>query len=175
MELNIWSKTILRSYRNLARVVKSIDKTFMNICMSSRCSSWYDSVINSTLSITDKLLTLSERKILLINTKVIIDEVLSNMDKDLAKILILRYIKRYTNEKIASIYNVCIRTISRKCTKAIENFTSQLKKRGYTPHRIEVLYGKERWLMDIYRQTLNEEINLDARYETCKNLKLIKI
>lgn len=175
MELNIWSKTLLKSYRNLARVVKSIDKTFMGICMSSRCSSWYDSVINSTLAVTDKLLTLSERKILLINTKVMIDEVLSNIDKDLAKILILRYIKRYSNEKIASIFKVCGKSISRRCRKGLELFALELKKRGYNSHRIEVLYGKERWLMDIYRQNLNEELKLDERRVVCKNLKLIKI
>lgn len=175
MELNIWSKSILKAYRNLSRVVKSIDKTFMNICISSRCSSWYDSVINSTLAVTDKLLTLSERKILLINTKVIIDEVLSNMDKDLAKLLILRYIKHYNNEKIASMYRVCVKTITRKFDKAIDNFAVQLKKRGYNSHRIKVLYEKERWLMDIYRQTMNEEIKLDERFGACSKLKLIEI
>jgi len=175
MELNIWSKSILKAYRNLSRVVKSIDKSFMNICMSSRCSSWYDSVINSTLAVTDRLLTLSERKILLINTKVIIDEVLSNMDKDLAKLLILRYIKRYTNDKIASINKVCVKTIIRRLDRAVENFAINLRKRGYTSHRIEVLYGKERWLMDIYKQTLNDEIKLYERFGVCSKLKLIEI
>lgn len=176
MELNIWSRTILESYHHMERVVKSIDKTFMNICLSSRCSSWYDSVINSTLSIADKLTCLSERKILLINTKVLMDKVLSTMDKNLSKILILRFVKKYTNEDISKMYNVCTRTITRKCQKGLEEFTRHILVNGYTSHRIQILYGKERWLMDLYRANINEEIALSNRKEKgYKKLKLVKV
>ena len=176
MELNIWSKTLLKSYRNLERVVKSIDKSFMNICLSSRCSSWYDSVINSTMSITERLLVLSERKILLINTKVMINEILQSMDKNLAKILILKYIKKYNNDKLSKMLNVSIRTINRRIVKAIDSFTLKLNRRGYTDERVKVLYGKELWLMDMYRRTLHDEMSLDARYEKIyKTFKLIEI
>ncbi len=156
MEFDLWSKTLLRSYGMLEKITGAIDRTFNKIAYTSRSSSTSDTLLSSTYQISEKLLTLIDRKRLLINTKILVDEILSSIDENSAKVLVLKYINNLTNDDMTKILNLSIRTILRRTNKAVEEFGYEIKCRGYTEEKLNNMYMNEKWVMDILKSVQEE-------------------
>ena len=88
----VWSKTILTVYRYLERVSNAIDKIVRRSGLSSGNIYGQNYLRNNVLSISQKMIDLSERKVTLINLKVLTDEIFTKMKKEDACLLIERYI-----------------------------------------------------------------------------------
>ena len=71
MNTNIWAKTILSSYRYLERIAGAIDKMVESSGINSRDMSGVAFSNNNILSLAEKMIDLSERKVKLINLKVL--------------------------------------------------------------------------------------------------------
>ena len=156
MEFDLWSKTLLKSYGMLEKISGALDRTFNKIAFTSRNTCTNDTLLSSTYQISDKLLSLLDRKANLINTKVLIDEVLDVMDEQNSKILILKYMNNLTNDEITRVMNISIRTVLRRSIKAIEEFSAELVSRGYNDAIFKSMYKDETWIFDIYRDVKSE-------------------
>ena len=148
MQQENWVKTLLSVYERIDKVVYGIDKTFNKICFGS--FSYNSAGYRSTYEVSNKLIDLSERKILLINTKLLIKKFLSSLGKKSRELLILRYIKRLKNEDIASLKKCSIRTISRKITECVTKCANYLSFLGYDNNRLRKMYSGEQWILDNY-------------------------
>ena len=71
-EQKIWTKTLLNCYSYLETICGAIDKTVINYGIGSYGS-------NQIISVANKILSLISRKKFLINTKLIVDNVLNNI------------------------------------------------------------------------------------------------
>ena len=165
MNLKSWTKTILTVYRHLPKITKSIDKIFEARAIGGSVMSSNAMAYNDVYNLTNNLINLTERKKSLINLKLLADKVLTSIDRDLAKLLILRYIDGYGYDKLAEHFGVCERTIYRKMNRALDVSVYALLRNGYDENKIENMIEKENWLFEVCRETAKEDfITLDTTY-----------
>ena len=168
MDLIIFSKTLLNVYNYLETITKAIEKlvnaSVVNTCY--RCG-----YRNSTIEQSNKLIDILDKKQKLINLKVICENALLELDDEDKKILCLYYFDNLKAEKIASLFDICSRTVFRKKQKAIQNFSFRLLANGYDLDYFKKRYGDEKWLSDLYCYTRESEIKEQREIEICGNAK----
>lgn len=157
MKKNLWAKTILSVYNYLDRVSEAIDK----LVKENACNSFYftgtNQSKNGVMQVSDRIIALSERKVKLINLRVLADKALIECDKGCAQILIERYMDSDTAEEIAKRHNLNIRTYFRHLVSAEEQFCSIMAKNGFNSEKLEKYLGEERWIMEVYEKYLAQE------------------
>lgn len=162
MKENCWTKTLLGTYRYLENITGAIDKMVMKTALNSYHFCRGES--NNVYNISNKIIDLADRKITLINLKVIIDKVLMEIPESDAKLLIERYVENVKCRVMAESSKVSIRTLFRKLTCAENNFTKKLVANGYTDARLNELLKKEKWILNFYDQVANKgEENLNMQ------------
>ena len=103
MNSNLWAKTCLTVYRYLERISEAIDGLVNRQALNSYYSNYTN---NSVMDIADKIIELGERKVKLINIKVLIDDILAHMDTLSAQLLIEKYIFNNKRDEIAKRHNL---------------------------------------------------------------------
>ena len=155
MKNNIWAKTTLSCYRYLEKICDAID----GLVETSAMNSFYvstNSSQNSIAKVADKIIELSQRKITLINLKVIIENALSNCGELQTNILTEKYIEKNKAQDIAQRYGLSMRTYFRRLDDAESAFASQMTKSGFNPKFIQEL-KRERWIMRLYDSYTGEK------------------
>lgn len=161
-----WTKTILSVYRYLEKVTNAIDKIVDKRAENS--SGYYGDYynFNSVYKICDSILELTERKIKLINLKLICEQALESLDPFLARILISTYFDNRKSRETAELMNISMRTFFRKIKIALHSFSSSLKKLGYNDDAFNEMLKGENWIINL-KQKLNktdEIFLLDKKY-----------
>lgn len=144
-----WAKTILMVYRLLEKVADGIDKIVIK--RAENAGIYYGDLygFNNIYKISESILNLTERKICLINLKLICEKALENSDKELSRILISNYIDNNKAHETASILNLSMRSYFRKHNKALLNFSNALKRLGYNEEYFENMLKDEVWIKNI--------------------------
>lgn len=155
----IWSKTLLSSYSYLERLCNSIDSLIEKTAVNSYYSFGNLSGDNSIMGISNKIITLSNRKIDYINLKLLIEKNLNNVPNLHKKILVLKFIKNLQNEKIGELLNISKRNFYRKLNEALLSFANQLSVLGYCSEKLNEIYLKDYFIKSIY--TLVSSKNYD--------------
>ena len=148
MEKNGWARTILSVYVYLERVTGAIDKVVKARAENSFHFTSSSFAYNDIISISDHILNLTERKVNLINLKIICESVLEKIDLFQAKLLISAFIDKRKSHETAQLLHISPRSYFRKLTQALNAFTAQLDLMGYTDEVLKMLYGKEQWIME---------------------------
>lgn len=138
-----WSKALLNCYSHLEQICDAIDKTVLNYGIGSFNS-------NQTMIVADKILSLISRKKFLINTKVLVDNVLNNISVTSAKILIVRYIDKVKTETASKVLGMSNRNFFRRLNLAVKEFSAELVKQGYNTEKLNNIFKKETWIVEIY-------------------------
>ncbi len=158
MKQILWSKTILTAYKYFERIVAAIDKLVIKEAMGSISSDSLIYSLKSAEAITNKILDYTEKKVALINAKILIEKALFSMRRDQALILVKKYINgKKTNEIIAEM-GCARRSYYRKLESATKTFACALKRMGYSEERLDEMLSDQKWLMKIYGQFELEEI-----------------
>jgi len=122
---------------------------------------------NNVLSITQKLIDLSERKITLINLKILTEETFADIEESDAQLLIQKYVDGKKFREIAEESDVSIRTIFRRLENAEKSFYCSLKKKGYDSEKLENFLEHEEWIKNAYHSfeiSKQEEFLLSNSY-----------
>ncbi len=169
MKFDLWSKTLLKSYGMLDKAIGSIDRAFDKIINSSYCASSYDTLFNNTKMIADKLLSLIEKKKVLVRTQKLVDDILAQIDKYYAKLLVLKYINNISNEQLSHLLNISIRTILRHSQVAINEFSKAIEMRGLKQIDFFEAFLEQKWIFEIYKRTEKEDVTFAERTEKFYN------
>lgn len=161
MKENCWSKTLLGVYNYLETIAGAIDKITLKTALNSFHFSKINYEKNNVLSISNRLIDLSERKVTLINLKIIIENALMSMKKNDALILIARYVNREKIGQIAEKQNVSNRTIFRKISIAEEKFYNAVVKQGFDGLRLKNMLKDEHWIINYYNDLASKKIGED--------------
>lgn len=155
MKSNLWTKTILSVYKYLERIAGAIDKLVDRQALNS----YYMDITkdNSVMAVANRIIELSERKVKLINIKVLTEKTLESMDKTLAQILIEKYIDNDSGEEIANRHNFAQRTYYRRQNQAEESFASILSKEGFDDKKLNEYLKGEGWIIEVYNRFENKE------------------
>jgi len=86
-------KTIFSVYRFLDKISDSIDKIVETRALNACHMELSNSAFNDVSVVTDDILELTQRKITLINLKVLTTSMIKSLDNDYARLIILKYIE----------------------------------------------------------------------------------
>lgn len=146
--MKTWSKTILSIYKYLEPLSNSIDDLVLKKSINS--AFYGNGRYNSCYDCANKIMKLMDRKVSLINIKVMVDRVLENMPLKYRQLLILAYIDNVKSEHIAEIMHISLRTFFRKKNDALISFSKNLVTLGFTGEKLRTMFGGEHWLTNLY-------------------------
>lgn len=146
----IWTKTILTVYRYLERVSQAIDKIVVKSGLSSGNVYGQNYLYNNVLSISQKIIDLSERKVTLINLKVLTEGIFKKLKAEDVAILVEKYVDGRKYKDIAERNNISLRTVYRRLDSAEEFFARILLARGFTPEKLSVMLENEKWILSAF-------------------------
>ena len=165
--MKTWSKTILSVYKYLEALSNSIDELVMKKSINS--SFYNNGRFNSCYDCANKIMMLTERKINLINIKVMVDDVLNKMTVNQRQLLVLCYVDNVRSEDIAKFFNISLRTYFRKKNEALNSFAKNLLSLGFTKSKLEEMFCCENWLNNLYNK--NQELEDSREYSIEKDNK----
>ena len=158
---HFWTKTILSVYRYLERICDAIDKICVTSALSSTDILGQNYFFNNVYAISQKLIDLGQRKITLINLKLLTEDVLSKMKEDQANLLIEKYIDARKTKDIAIKNNLSLRSAFRKLTLAEESFDRKLNVMGYDDKKISNMLKDETWINNVYERLCQDDKEID--------------
>lgn len=166
MEQKIWAKTLLSSYNCLEKISSAIDSLVVSQGVSSARNHL------STIENAEKIINLIQRKKLLINLKVLIEQTIAELSTSSAKILVLKFFDRVKSEVCLEVLAMPRRTFFRRVDGAIAEFASKLKQHGYDSDMLKNMLKNERWIVSMhtaFSKTITAKTQTKA---TQKKLKL---
>lgn len=153
MNKKIWSKTLLYAYHCFEKIIVEIDKNVLSCAINSSKIIGEEGTNRAFNHITK----LTNRKLLLINLRVLIDEALSKMDKLDGDILRHKYIEDFSSDVSAKLLGVSQRTIFRRMDEALCEFSYYINLlKGSLD--FDFVCKKETWLKEIYNRLMNKEV-----------------
>ena len=165
-----WARTILTVYRYLERIAGAIDKIIMQRARGSSNIVGQNYFYNNTLTISERLIDLSERKVTLINLKVLVEDALAEMDEKDAQTLIEKYVDGLKNKDLAESLGVGLRTIFRRIEKAELAFKGKIVSKGYNDIKLKNMLKDELWINNAYNAIANKGDEFDMA-----NINLAKV
>jgi len=150
--MKTWSKTILSIYKYLETLSNSIDDLVLKKSINS--AFYNNGRFNNCYDCANKIMQLTDRKINLINIKVMVDNTLSRMPLKYRQVLALAFIDNIKSEKIAELMGISLRTFFRRKNDAISSFAKNLSLQGYTSQKLESMFYGEHWIKNLYDKNL---------------------
>lgn len=164
MELKVWSKTLLNIYGCLEKLTNAIDKLVFEFGMNSARNYGFSCTFNDA----QKIIELTDRKVKLINIKVLINKVLSSMDETSCKILTLKFIDKMSIDTIIKVLNLKRRTFYRKINNALASFANLLMVNGFNKENLFDFVQGETWIVDVYEEMLKKELSLQSEEDVSR-------
>ena len=153
MNLKVWARTLMTIQKYLERICNSIDACIEKKATASMYVNTKNFFQNDSLSVSNWMIEMGERKVNLINLNVICLNALKSIDKTHAKILALKYFDRMQSADISSLLGISERTYFRKLNAAYESLESWLLKNGYDAEYFVTKLQNEGWITEVYYET----------------------
>jgi hypothetical protein len=171
----VWTKTLLSSYRYLDRVSKAIDKIVMTRALNSFHTSGSNMAFNSVANVSDDILKLTDRKVNLINLKIILDNAIEKTQNKFSTLLISTFIEGRTCFESVKILNISLRTFFRRQNEAIDSFINVLSSQGYDSKVFGQMLKDENWILDIKQRYEKNPVQIEEFNNKIENkIKLNK-
>lgn len=170
--MKAWSKTILSVYKYLEALSNSIDDLVLKKSINS--AFYNNGRYNTCYDCANKIMQLTERKINLINIKVLVDDTLKLMSVGQRQLLALCYMDNAKSEEIAEMMNVSIRTFFRKKNEALNSFAKNLLLKGFTREKLEEMFCGEGWLNSLYFRNKDLEDSKEYRIDQYNKRRFFK-
>lgn len=155
MNFEIFGKTLLHAYRHIEKITDAYDKVVKKIALNSIYSNI--SGANNTLTITNKMIDLLDKKEKYLNLKVICEEGIFRLNDEDKKILCLLYFEGVNYKVCSNLLKISTRTFFRKKQTAIANFCFQLEKMGYDLNYFIKNYSDDKILGEYYNLFSNTD------------------
>lgn len=149
MKTSQWGNALLYTYKYFARITDAIDKMVNQTALNSYYYCNNNQKDNSVQAVSNRIISLIERKSRLINIKVLVDECLKSCDKLSAQILIEKYMDNDTSEEIAQRHNLNVRTYFRRLESAETTFYSHMVKLGFDENKLNSYLKEEKWIIEV--------------------------
>ncbi len=153
----LWAKTLLSVYRYLERIAGALDKIILQSGLNSSSILGQNYFYNNVYSITQKIIDLSERKVTLINLKLLVEDVLGELEEKDAQILIEKYFDGVKSTELMQRHGISMRTVFRKLDCALNSFASKLIVKGYPDRILSQNLRNEGWIKNVYERFASKE------------------
>lgn len=152
----LWAKTLLSVYRYLERIAGAIDKLILKSGLGCTNVSGQNYFYNNVFAISQKIIDLSQRKVTLINLKILIEDTLSEIDQSDAQILIERFFDGVKARELCEKHGISMRTAFRKIDGGLNSFSKKLAMKNYGEDRLSHMLKNENWINNVYQRLLNQ-------------------
>ena len=159
MEQLIWAKTILSVYKHLERATYAIDGVVTKLSLIPELS------VNE---LTTKIINLTDRKVNLINLKLIVEQLLSKCSSKHIRVLSLKYVQELSASEIAEVMNLNARTIFRLQNSALQQFTENMKSSGFNANYLFNHLKKEKWILSQFSKEYIKSRIIDEKIDAQK-------
>lgn len=149
MSSNVWTKTTLSAYPYLVKLADAIDRMVEKRALNSFYVSSSNYANNNIYDIANQIIDLAERKKILINLKVLVENCLKKCEKHHAKLLILRYISQKKGREVANAMGIIQRKYYRWAKEAEDSFSKHLLFEGFNDKKLEEYLHDESWILEI--------------------------
>ena len=166
----IWPKTILSAYRYLERICDAIDRLVESKALNSFYMGGTNFSNNNISVVADKLIELGQRKVTLINLKIVCEMALQKCKDKHSEILIEKYVDCEKAKDIAQRHDMTMRTYFRRLSSADIEFSANLNMMGYSDKKLAEDLAGEQWICEIYKRYFSKQQDLDL--SDCKIDKL---
>ena len=163
---SLWARIILTSYRNLERVITSLDKTVD--CLAMQGFNYRTS--QSAEQLMNKIIDHIYRKEGLINLKVITEQIIKCMKAEYVELLELKFLKNKKFHVIADSLNISLRTVFRHYDKALNQFSCYLKLKGFTDEMLEAEYKDDPYIDKIKAKIAEDYRDTDMAMMNRRNM-----
>lgn len=154
----IWAKTLLSVYRYLERISGAIDKIILQNGLGSGKFSYFNYFQNNTASVAQRIIDLSERKVTLINLKVLVEDTLREIGQKDAEILIQRFFDGVKFKDIVESQGISLRTVFRRVDNAVKVFSNKLVVKGFNADKLGSMLEKEGWINCVYERLSEKNV-----------------
>lgn len=145
-------KTLFTVYRFFEKLANSIDK-IVEVRAVNACYSHLENIsYNSVEKVANDIMELTQRKVTLINLKILVDQILKNIDKNHSRFVIMKYIEDRALFEIADALQVSIRTLSRWNKHSILMGASYLENRGLSFNVLINFIKNEKWILQVFNE-----------------------
>ena len=162
----VWTDLLFKNYNNLVNFADAVDRKIKTLTTASVGATF------NTMEISNRIIDLMQKKVSLCNAKVLVEKVIKNLDKESARILILRYIDNHNMERIAKLTKQSVRTVYRKFQTARDLFAKKMLEMGYDDKRMQNLFEGQLWIYNDYiyekKKLLEECPQLINKNSTCQ-------
>ncbi len=167
----ILGKTLLSCYKNIPRIISSIDRLVVE---SSAHSYSLTIVRDDTMQKMQAVIDLIERKKRLLGIKLAVEDGIKACNKLDAKIIVRYYLDGAHTLLIAEELGMNRRNVHRRINVAAENFVDRLNDLGYTSAKIKEIISHEEWIAGVYNSYVEKYITKDERLEYIQTKKSAK-
>lgn len=148
--MNRTALTILSAYNSLNDTALSIDECVYNTAIHSHNMNMTNFL--STEKQTDKIISLINRKIDLINLKVLTDKILSIMNVNQSTLLTEKFINGLKNEKLIEKLGISNNTFYRRLHLSVNNFGKRVVEINCDKNWFEKNYLVQPWIKKLYEK-----------------------
>lgn len=170
METKNIYRNLLSIYKYFPTLISSIDRLVEVRSVNS--SNYHFSFLDTTTNQANAILSLMDRKVLLINLRVATNTVLEKMRTEQAKLLILRYIDGFSVKYISEKLGINLRTCFRKLNTALSSFSAKMGEFIFNNENV-FLKNNKKTLDCIFENLNNWNICDDCEGEDVKNMQTI--
>lgn len=170
--MKAWSKTILSVYKYLEALSNSIDDLVLKKSINS--AFYNNGRRNTCYDCANKIMQLTERKINLINIKVLVDDTLRLMPVWQRQLIAMCYIDNAKSEEISEMMHISLRTFFRKKNEALQSFAKNLLLQGFTKEKLELMFCGESWLNSLYNKNQQLEDNKEFKIDQYNKRRFFK-
>lgn len=163
----VWARTLLSVYRYLERIAGAIDKIVEQTGLGSANICGQNYFYNNIFTVSQKMIDLSERKVTLINVKLLVENSLRKIDPEDAEILIEKFFDGVKTKDIVERHGISMRTAFRKIDCAIKSFASALVLQGFDTDRLQQTLKDEHWIIQVHDRLLakdEEDVSLSEMF-----------
>ncbi len=153
--MKVWSKTVLSVYRYLEALSKALDNLIIKKSVNSMF--YTNSRGISAYDCASEIIELTQRKINLINIKVLVEDALNKLSFEHKRILMLCYVDGLKTSEITKLMGCVERTYFRKKDEALVGFGKAIKCMGIDERALDEMFGKEKWLRDLHDKNSERE------------------
>lgn len=153
--MKAWSKTLLSVYRYLEPITGAIDNLIIKKGVNSMF--YTDKRGLNTYDCANEIIELTERKINLINLKVLVEDGLNKLPFEQKRVLMLFYVDGLKTAEVTKVMGCVERTFFRKKDEAIVAFGRKLKCMGFDEVKLSQMFGKEKWLSNLLNKNQQHE------------------
>lgn len=173
MKANLWAKTSLSVYRYLERIADAIDRLVESKAINSFYVSSSNFFTNGVSVVADKIIELSERKVKLINFKLLIENALTSCDAEQASLLVEKYFDGEKVKDIVAKHGLSMRTYFRKLNAAENAFYCELAHAGFTDEKLNQYLSSEKWIMEVMRRYAQDEKDVEVHALDMRKLEAV--